>query len=675
MKFSVNDPDYITSPYTGMTRKHWLEAAKMVLIGVFSHIHSLDDPVMPPRSENKISYPRPDSKPGVVGAARYEGLARTMCMAVPLMLEDETLELGGINLRDYYAHQIVTGMQAGTPNTFGTLQELLKERPDGGPYQQTVECGIMAINLMNSRSVIWDRYTQEEKDIVAKFMSDFGHYRTHESNWRFFNLHALTFLKCVGYPVDETIYQDHLEYLFSLYAGDGWYRDGNLFDYYSAWEFMVDANCWCDWYGYEHEPEMAEMIERNHDAFIRSYWRMFGRNGESILWGRSGTYRFCTCSPFAASFWLKHTNLHPGLARRVMSGNLLQFLTREEMFMNGVPCLGFYGPFSAMVQNYSCSGSPFWMSKAFLCLCLPEDHPFWTDKEEDGWDGLEDNECSAAGAQGVSSVTVDGSGMQFVNHRESGITEIKTSKFILSPESDYLPAYSRVAFSSALPWEKFSGGPAEAMAYFCKCSRYPDGAVPTSMAYCGRDGGVLYRRAYFDLPATRMDRVDLADIEVPYGTVRVDRFRMSDRPFTVTLGNYGLPVEGDQVQVEEGEVQGHPYRIAVSGGMQTAVVLLQGWQQVNSVIREGVSAVSDKSCLLYAEASRKEWYDAMPPLACVMLQKPADVPFTEEELLPVVSLEMKKSSKWDNPFVCELKMRDGRCLTVNYSELDGRTVI
>ena len=52
----------------------------------------------------------------------------------------------------------------------------------------------------------------------------------------------------------------------------------------------------------------------------------------------------------------------------------------------------------------------------------------------------------------------------------------------------------------------------------------------------------------------------------------------------------------------------------------------------------------------------------MPPLACVMLQKPADVPFTEEELLPVVSLEMKKSSKWDNPFVCELKMRDGLSL-------------
>lgn len=675
MKYTVEHPDYQKSPYTGMTRQHWLDAARLVLGGVFSHIHSLDDPVMPPRSETEISYPQPDSLPGTVAAARFEGLARTMCMAVPLMLEDESLELNGINIRDYYAHQIVTGMQPKTPNTFGTLGELLKERPDGGPYQQTVECGIMAINLMNSRKVIWDRFTAEEKEITAKFLSEFGHHRTHDGNWRFFNLHALTFLKCVGYPVDETVYQDHLEYLFSLYAGDGWYRDGNLFDYYSAWEFMVDANCWCDWYGYEHEPEIAEMIERNYNVFIQNYWRMFSRQGESILWGRSGTYRFCTCSPFAAGFYLKHTKLSPGLARRIMSGNLLQFLTREEMFINDVPCLGFYGPFSPMVQHYSCSGSPFWMSKAFLCLTLPEDHPFWTEKEVDGWESLEDNECAAEGKEGVSSVTVPGSGMEFVNHRESGITEMKTSKFILSPDSDYLPAYSRVAFSSALPWEKLNGGPAEAMTYFCQCPKYPEGSVPTSMAFCGKESGVLYRRAYFDLPANRVDRVDLADIEVPYGTLRVDRFRMSDRPFTVTLGNYGLPLEEGEVKLEEGEIDGHPYKIASGPRMQTAVVALMGWQEVCGAMREGVSAVTEKSYLLYLKTRRGQWYDGMQPLVSVMLQKPAGEPFTREELMPAASVEIKKSGKWDNPFVCQIRMKDGRCLTVNFSELDGRTVI
>ena len=33
--FELNDPDFKRSPYTGMTRKHWLDAAKYLLSGAF----------------------------------------------------------------------------------------------------------------------------------------------------------------------------------------------------------------------------------------------------------------------------------------------------------------------------------------------------------------------------------------------------------------------------------------------------------------------------------------------------------------------------------------------------------------------------------------------------------------------------------------------------------------
>ncbi|MGL6219973.1 MAG: DUF2264 domain-containing protein, partial [Lacrimispora sphenoides] len=82
MKFEVVNPNYERSPFTGMDRSHWIEAGKFLLGGLFSHIKSIDDPVSPLRNEEKISYPSPGDQRGRIGAARFEGLARSLCMAV-----------------------------------------------------------------------------------------------------------------------------------------------------------------------------------------------------------------------------------------------------------------------------------------------------------------------------------------------------------------------------------------------------------------------------------------------------------------------------------------------------------------------------------------------------------------------------------------------------------------
>ncbi|MDE6173510.1 MAG: hypothetical protein K2G34_10830, partial [Bacteroides sp.] len=43
--FHLVQPDYRLSPLTGMTRRHWMDAATYLLEGAFSYIHSLDDPM------------------------------------------------------------------------------------------------------------------------------------------------------------------------------------------------------------------------------------------------------------------------------------------------------------------------------------------------------------------------------------------------------------------------------------------------------------------------------------------------------------------------------------------------------------------------------------------------------------------------------------------------------
>lgn len=54
--FKVINPDYNLSPYTGMTKQHWRDAALYILEGAFTYIHTLDAPMKFPKQEGK-SYP------------------------------------------------------------------------------------------------------------------------------------------------------------------------------------------------------------------------------------------------------------------------------------------------------------------------------------------------------------------------------------------------------------------------------------------------------------------------------------------------------------------------------------------------------------------------------------------------------------------------------------------
>lgn len=59
MKFTVDQPDYVKSTYTGMTRKHWIEAAKFLMEGAFSHLKDFHASMVFTRYETEITYPQP----------------------------------------------------------------------------------------------------------------------------------------------------------------------------------------------------------------------------------------------------------------------------------------------------------------------------------------------------------------------------------------------------------------------------------------------------------------------------------------------------------------------------------------------------------------------------------------------------------------------------------------
>ena len=100
--FHVENPDYKTSPLTGMTRKHWMDAALYMLKGAFSYIHNYDDPFNFPNQGGK-TYPH---EGGNTVTSNLEALCRTMFVAVPLLKENPDLEINGIKVGEYYRRQI-----------------------------------------------------------------------------------------------------------------------------------------------------------------------------------------------------------------------------------------------------------------------------------------------------------------------------------------------------------------------------------------------------------------------------------------------------------------------------------------------------------------------------------------------------------------------------------------
>jgi len=114
--FKISNPDYKLSPHTGMTRKHWQDAALYLLQGAFSYINQPDDAMVFPKQPGK-SYP----KDGIhTPTEKLEGLCRTLFVAAPLLKENPALTINKIKVADYYRRQIIRLTDPGQRHLYQT---------------------------------------------------------------------------------------------------------------------------------------------------------------------------------------------------------------------------------------------------------------------------------------------------------------------------------------------------------------------------------------------------------------------------------------------------------------------------------------------------------------------------------------------------------------------------
>lgn len=725
MIFQSKTTDFELSPYTGLTRESWIEAGKYLLTGIFQNIQSFDDPVVMPRKETKISYPHlqanEETQETQRKAEKFEGLTRSFFISAPLIHIEPDMEICGYNIREYYKKQVLRSCTKGDPIYVGNYEDLQKITGYSDPfraYQQTVESCALVICLWVSKAEIWDSYTKAEQDKIADFLTSFAHANTVPQNWRLFNMLDMAFLHMVGYPIDREIMLDHAQAILNYYAGDGWYRDGHSFDYYSCWAFNLYAPLWNLWYGYENEPYLAEKFEEHSNKLMETYADFFDKDGFMNMWGRSNIYRNAATSAFDGNFFLKNATMDPGLARRICSGSLLQFLGREDFLFKGVPTLGFYGQFLPLVQGYSCAESPFWLGKAFLCLHLPAEHPFWTARENNGtWDSLEENQ--------VKVTTLNGPGLCFSNHSANGETILRTGKVLKNKGDEHgMWNYSKLCFNTKYPWEstpcvvaeedetakqataeedksanqaataeevsklaeQLAGAEknedriVESQQYVLQDLTYHFAEKANATFWYGEKDDILYRRQFFgynlENEAHWIPAMNLADFVVPYGIMRVDKHRLFRRPVRFTLGSYGFPDNGTEITYKE---CGSAKAIILKGRdftgreKQLAMTIYDGWDSIDLVHCIGTNPDSEKSIVVYATADKLKQYGSgeFYTMISQTLTKESHEDFTEEELFPIEKIEYEDSCRTGAYGNTTLIFKNGTKKVVNFEGIEG----
>jgi len=638
--FTVVNPDYKKSPYTGLTRRHWVDAAKYLLDGAFSYIHSLDDQMYFPKQLDK-TYP---NNAGAVRVAQLEGFCRTLFIAAPLLKENPDLESNGIRVADYYLHHLrnLPNPQSGSyvsPRT-------------GGPSQTMLELGAMCISLKIAQTVLWNPLTKAQRDSIAAILKSYGEGPTIDSNWRFFNVFILSFLKDQGYDVNEEYLEMNLKKLMERYRGEGWYNDSPAYDYYSSWAYQTYGPLWAELFGKKIHPEYAAQMMKNQHDLVANYPYMFSRDGKMNMWGRSIPYRFAAVSPLPLLEYDTSGEVNYGWMRRISSATLLQFMQHPDFLADGVPTMGYYGTFAPCVQIYSCRGSVYWCGKAFFALLLSEKSKFWSATENNGpWE-------SELQRGNVYSKFQPATNLLITDYPNCGGAEMRSwchetvandwQKFRSSEN------YNKLAYHTEFPWMADGKNGEVSMNYG---TRNKKGEWEVLRLYTFKDfKDGMYRRDAV-LETDTAVKYQLTDIPLPDGVLRIDKVTVPS-PTDVRFGSYSLPSFGCGLQSSVVAVgKKGKANVMGNGDYQIAIEALNGWDNTNMVVAEGLHPSSDKCGVIISSAH----VDKSRVFVTLQLWKRGAERFTESELKQVEKVEIAN----DNSCV-KVTLADGTVKTVTF---------
>ncbi|KAK1760716.1 hypothetical protein QBC47DRAFT_419362 [Echria macrotheca] len=260
--------------------------------------------------------------------------------------------------------------------------------------QRMVEMCPLGFALAVAPDTFWGAMSERErKNLEAWLGNSINEREMPDTNWLWFRVFAnLGLKKCGGLYAQDRLERDIL-HLETFYRGDGWSNDGpegiHQMDYYSSSFAIQFLQLLYAKLAGDDDPERAAEFRKRAQLAALDLAHYYDAQGRSIPFGRSVGYRFAMVS-FWGALAYADVELPPPLTWGMVKGIVLRHLrwwqTQHDMWTPaGTLTIGYSYPNMYMAENYNSPGSPYWACLAFICLAVPETHPFWTSEEENHW--------------------------------------------------------------------------------------------------------------------------------------------------------------------------------------------------------------------------------------------------------------------------------------------------
>jgi len=195
-----------------------------------------------------------------------------------------------------------------------------------------------------------------------------------------------------------------------------------------------------------------------------------------------------------------------------------------------------------------------------------------------------------------------------------------------------------------------------------------------SMLYNGVRKDVLYRQAIMRRPPNNGVGyiIDLAEITIPGGVIRVDRSRLAFE-YELTLGHFGMPhLNGKKAVINQFEEGSKKVITASISGRGIALISYNGWDTLESLVHSNRNAEADESTVIYAHKKRLAKNPAMELMITVLLHKMDDSEWTEEELSPIRDITIMDITPSYSALGATITLYNNEKYKIDFKDIDGK---
>lgn len=255
----------------------------------------------------------------------------------------------------------------------------------GEVNQRYVEMAAISLGLILTPEILWEPLSDAEKSNLSEWLGKINTINTRsypDCNWWFFLILTNTVLSQLGLPYREDLVAYAFERIEAFYLGDGWYQDGmtNRKDYYVS--FAIHFYSLIYSVVSQEDAERCRMFRERAECFAADFIYWFDDRGRAVPYGRSLTYRFSQAAFWSAYVYAGLNSIPLGVVKGILSRHMKEWMSNPIFDRDGILTIGYSYPNLNMAESYNAPGSPYWATKTFLILALPDKHPFWQAEAE-----------------------------------------------------------------------------------------------------------------------------------------------------------------------------------------------------------------------------------------------------------------------------------------------------